>query len=92
MNILWSSLASRDVVDIKNYYIDRIPAKILLKIFNEIENTVELVCKFPTIGRLLDDNRTRKCTLREYKYIILYEIDLEKIIIKRVLDTRNKNF
>jgi plasmid stabilization system protein ParE len=89
MNIYWSSLASTDVVSIKNYSIDRIPSKILLKIINEIENAAELISKFPTIGKLLDDSKTRKYSLTEYKYILLYEIDTEKITIKRVLDYRN---
>ncbi len=85
--VIWSRLALKDRISILEYWINRNQSTSYSKRLNEIfENTAELVCKHPTIGKMTTIQDVRIKIVLDYYFT--YKITDIKIEILTIWDSR----
>ena len=92
MDLFWTKSARKDILTIEKYFIDlKVPKEIIYAIILEIYQSGVTLKAFPMLGKVLDEEETRKLVLTHYYFVILYTVKNQKINILRVLDTRMNN-
>jgi plasmid stabilization system protein ParE len=85
--VKWSYQASKDQLDILEYWYKRIGTKTYSnKLYYRFKNSIKHISKFPYSGRILEQ-RNERFFVVEY-YLIVYEIYETEIHILRIFDGR----
>jgi plasmid stabilization system protein ParE len=85
--IVWGRVAQQDRLQILDYWHKRNKSKMFSKKLNSLFNKgLNLVCKYPNIGKSTNKPNIRIKIVREYS--LVYEILEDKIIVLRVWDSR----
>ena len=85
--IVWGHLAQKERLQILHYWDKRNKTKAFSRKLNQIfKQDLNLVCKYPYIGKPTNKPNIRIKIVREY--LLVYEINTEKIIVLRVWDSR----
>lgn len=78
--IVWTSRASEELNDILEFYINRNKSTSYAEqLLDLIDKNLLLVQKFPEIGRITEDQRSRILVIKEF--LLIYEISDNKIVI-----------
>jgi plasmid stabilization system protein ParE len=92
MDLFWTKSARKDILAIEKYFVDlKVPKEIIHAIILEIYQSGITLKAFPMLGKVLDEEETRKLVLTHYYFVILYTVKNQKINILRILDTRMNN-
>lgn len=85
--IVWTSLADKVFFSILEFYIERNGSKVFsAKLNKKVQATINLISKNPFLGIKSDFENIRVLVLDYYK--IFYQIEIDRIIVHLVWDTR----
>lgn len=85
--IEWGRLAQKDRLQILHYWEKRNKSKTYSsKLDRLFKHDLKTVCRYPFIGKPTNKPNIRIKIVRDY--LLVYEINTEKIVVLRVWDTR----
>jgi toxin YoeB len=85
--IVWSEKALIDLSQILNYWVERNKSNLYsLKLSEMILNRVELLAKYPNLGKRTNAKEIRAHLVKDY--FLFYKIKDKNLIIISVFDTR----
>ena len=85
--IIWSHKARIKLTEILDYYYERNKSKTYsIRLQKEIQKSIRLLVKQPSLGIKTDDQSIRALIIGDY--IIFYESDKDQIIIHSLWDCR----
>lgn len=85
--IIWTERAQRERIAIFTFWNERNQSVVFSKKLNRlIKESLKLICKYPTLGKLTNKENVRVKILREY--LIIYEITANEIVIVSFWDCR----
>lgn len=85
--VVWTLKAKNDLYDILQYWINRNKSKTFsIKLNNLIEEQLNIVAKFPEIGRKTDIKDVRVKVI--HKYLLYYEILDDALFVLTIRHTR----
>jgi addiction module RelE/StbE family toxin len=85
--IIWTERAQKDRIAILTYWNRRNESAVFSKKLNRlIIESLDLILKYPLIGKLTDKENIRIKVLRDY--LIIYEITIKEIVVLSLWDCR----
>ena len=92
--IIWSAEASSDIFECFKF-VKNISEKSAINLFKEVKESVNSLIDFPERNPVFKHIKMLNITIRKLvinkRYLVLYHVDVDKIVIDRVLDSR-RNF
>ncbi len=85
--IIWTQRAQKERIEISKYWISRTNSIFYSKKLNELlKDSLRLISKYPSIGKLTDKENIRVKVLRNF--LIFYEITENEIVVLSLWDCR----
>jgi toxin ParE1/3/4 len=89
MWVNWTKSALKDIENEANY-LNKISPSIEDAFLHEVEKSIDLVKKYPELGRIGRVSETREFILKKFQYILVYLIKESCLDIIRLLHTSRK--
>jgi len=85
--IIWTERAQKERIEILTFWNNRNKSVVYSKKLNALlKESLQLICKYPLIGKLTNKDNVRIKIVNDY--LIIYEITKDKIVVLSIWDCR----